>query len=128
MTPAITTAIEQIRATFPASLLDIDEMAGAGVAVMLHGLPLGAPYVQPETWIGFMVTFQYPYADVYPHFVRPDLARADSQGLQSGLSAGAQFRGKPAVQISRRSNRWNPTLDTAALKLLKVHQWLLTNR
>lgn len=125
MTPAIIEAIEQIRASFPNCTVDAEPNGGAGVNVTVHGLELGMPYVQPDTWIGFLITFQYPYADVYPHFMRPDLARVDAQGLKAGLGGGAQFKGQPAVQISRRSNRWNPAIDTAALKLLKVHQWLL---
>ena len=30
----------------------------------------------------------------------------------------------PAIQISRRSNRWNPDRDTAALKLARVLDWI----
>jgi hypothetical protein len=127
MTPAISKAIEEIRASFPDCVVEAEPNDSAGVNVVVRGVQLGMPYLQLDTWIGFLVTFQYPYADVYPHFTRPDLTRADGQGLRPGLGGGAQFRGQPAVQISRRSNRWNPATDTAAIKLLKVHQWLLTN-
>jgi hypothetical protein len=30
---------------------------------------------------------------------------------------------RPAAQVSRRSNRWNPALDTATLKLMRVLRW-----
>ena len=84
---------------------------------------MGSPYAQAQVWIGFQITFQYPYADVYPHFTNPDLARSDGAGLGGGFGT-ATFRGQPAIQISRRSNRLNPETDTAALKLLKVIQWM----
>jgi len=32
----------------------------------------------------------------------------------------------PAVMVSRASHRWNPVTDTAALKLLRVLEWLAT--
>lgn len=123
MTPAILQALNQIRASFPGCIVEADDNRDAGVAVTVNGLTLGAPYAQADTWIGFLITFQYPYADVYPHFMRSDLSRIDGQALKAGLGA-AQFKGKPAVQISRRSNRWSPAVDTAAIKLLKVHSWL----
>jgi hypothetical protein len=91
--------------------------------VTVNGIPLGSPWAQPETWIGFLITFQYPYADVYPHFVRHDLTRADGRPLGQAL-APARFRDRPAIQISRKSNKLNPATDTACLKLLKVLQWL----
>ncbi len=89
----------------------------------MNKVPLGLPWTHPETWIGFLITFQYPYADVYPHFVRHDLKRADGHPLGQGL-APAQFRNQPAIQVSRKSNKLNPATDTACLKLLKVLQWL----
>jgi len=90
-------------------------------------VPLSEIYVQDSTWIGFRITFQYPYADVYPHFVRADLRRRDGRALGDGISGGHKFVGRPAVQLSRRSNHLNPALDTATLKLAKVLQWLTTH-
>ena len=84
---------------------------------------MGCPYVQTEIWLGFHITFQYPYADVYPHFTNADLARSDGGHLEGGFGT-ASFQGQPAIQISRRSNRLNPETDTAALKLLKVVTWM----
>lgn len=48
-----------------------------GAVVIVERRDLDERYVQGETWIGFQITFQYRYSDVYPHFVRGDLARAD---------------------------------------------------
>jgi len=48
---------------------------------------------------------------VYPHFVRHDLTRVDGQQLGEATSQ-ASFEGRPAIQISRKSNRLNPATDT----------------
>jgi len=126
LAPAVTKAIEDIRSTFSELRIEADPDGSGGAFVTVHDVSLGAPYSQAETWIGFQITFQYPYADVYPHFVRADLSRLDGRPLGEGLG-GAQFRGQPATQISRRSNKLNPATDTAVLKLLKVLQWLRTH-
>ena len=85
----------------------------------------GGPYKQTATWLGFHVTHTCPYADVYPHFVRPDLSRNDGNALGEGMSLGT-FRNKPAVQISRRSNKRDAATETAAIKALKVMRWLIS--
>jgi hypothetical protein len=123
ITPIVEKAVEQIRATLPDCGLESIPDGGGGAFVMLNNVPLGPPWAQGDTWIGFQITFQYPYADVYPHFVRADLRRADGQPFGPGFGQ-AQFRNQPAVQVSRKSNKLNPAIDTAALKLLKVLQWL----
>lgn len=84
----------------------------------------GPAYAQHETWIGFRITAQYPYADVYPLFVRHDLSRVNGQSLGEGMTPNTSFDGQPAVQVSRRSNHLNPATDTAALKVLKVLGWM----
>ena len=86
-------------------------------------IPLGSPYVQAVVWIGFQITFQYPYADVYPHFTNSDLLRSDGQDLGGGFGT-ATFRGQPAIQISRRSNRAESPDGHGRLKLLKVIRWI----
>ena len=121
--PAVAKAIEEIRCTFEGCELEVEEDGSGGAIMVVRGVPLGRPYVQSEVWIGFHITFQYPYADVYPHFTDADLARSDGGGLGSGFGT-ASFRSQPAIQISRRSNRLNPETDTAALKLLKVVTWM----
>jgi hypothetical protein len=107
---------------FPDATVEVREDAD-GVVVLLDPVDPGPPYVQRETWIGFRITFQYPYSDCYPHFVRGDLARADSAGPGEGMTV-TTFENRPAVQISRRSNRLNPATDTALVKLHKVLHWL----
>ena len=121
--PAVTKTIEEIRCTFDKCAVEAVPDGSGGAIVVVRKIPMGSPYVQAEVWIGFRITFQYPYADVYPHFTNADLARSDGDGLGGGFGTAA-FRGQPAIQISRRSNRLNPKTDTAALKLLKVIRWM----
>ncbi|MGX1491470.1 hypothetical protein RKD41_003729 [Streptomyces tendae] len=123
MTPAVSKAIDEVRAAFPDTEIRVREEPDGGAVVLVEDIDPGAQYQQRSTWIGFRITFQYPYSDVYPHFVRGDLARADGAPLGEAMTVTA-FEDRPAVQISRRSNRLNPATDTAVLKLHKVLTWL----
>jgi hypothetical protein len=118
-------AIAEIEATFPDSKVDVREEDQGGAFVVVDPVDPGGAYEQCETWIGFQITFQYPFADVYPHFVRGDLRRTDGAGLVEGMSP-AQWEQRAAIQVSRRSNHLDPASDTAAIKLLKVLEWLRT--
>ena len=124
MTPEVASAVDEIKAAFPDATIEVKE-EGDAVVVLLDPVDPGDTYVQRETWIGFRITFQYPYSDVYPHFVRGDLKRADGVDLGEGTSV-TTFENRTAVQISRRSNRLDPATNTALIKLHKVLEWLRT--
>ena len=121
--PAVLKGIEEIRSTFDRCTVDAEPDGSGGAVVVVEGIAMGSPYVQAQLWIGFRITFQYPYADVYPHFTDANLARSDGRSLGGGFGT-ATFRDQQAIQVSRRSNRLNPETDTAALKLLKVIRWM----
>lgn len=123
MTPAIAEAIEELRATFDGAAVTVRDDGEGGAYVRVDPVDPGSPYTQRETWIGFRITAQYPYADVYPLFIRQDLTRIDGQPLGEGMAMNT-FDGQPAVQVSRRSNHLNPATDTAAIKVLKVLTWM----
>ena len=89
----------------------------------MYPIDPGPSYGQSETWLKFAISCQYPYSDVYPLFVRVDLTRADGSNHGPGITVGS-FRGEPALQLSRRSNRRDPGLDTAARKVARVIEWL----
>lgn len=137
MSPEVAAAIEEIRAQFPGKRVLAGADQHGGACVIVEDVSLGPPYRQANTWAGFHITHACPYADVYPHFVRGDLARADEAQLGQGFSGGQQFPqpgvvvgenlpARPAVQISRRSNHrdTNSTLETPLIKLMKVLRWL----
>lgn len=118
-------AITELQASFSDSTIEVREDGEGGAFVTLARVPLGAQYSQETTWIGFRIGFQYPYSDVYPHFVRPDLTRKDKAALGSGF-ASVVFDGHAATQLSRRSTQLDPAVQTATTKLLKVLEWLNT--
>ena len=126
MNPEVNDAVAEICATFPDAEVRAVPDGNSGAFVIVDPVPLGEAYVQDSSWIGFQITFQYPLADVYPHFVRPDLARSDGTALGEGFASTSWNcpENRPVVQLSRRSNRLDPSVDTAAIKLLKVLQWL----
>jgi hypothetical protein len=117
-------AIEEIRASFADSKVTLTEDGQGGAFVVVDPVDLGPAYKEQVSWIGFQITFQYPLSDVYPHFVREDLERIDGAQLGEGFSKQADWQGRKAVQVSRRSNHLNPATDTAAIKLHKVLRWI----
>ena len=117
-------AIAEIGEAYPETTVSVREDGEGGAYVTLEEVDPGPVYRERGTWIGFRITFQYPYSDTYPHFVRGDLSRADGRGLGEGMSQNQNFEGRPAVQISRRSNHLDPRTQTALLKLEKVLAWL----
>lgn len=113
-----------VRAQYVEQPVAITFDAAGGVFVVVSDVPLGPPYLEQSTWLGFHISAAYPFADVYPHFVAP-VARIDGQPHGEGV-APTEWQGRPALQLSRRSNRWNPEIDNAALKAAKVLTWFLS--
>jgi len=128
LTPAVLQAIDEIKQAFPASTVEVKEDGTGGAYVRVEPVDLGPAFTEEtrRTWIGFAIGFQYPFADVYPHFARVDVQRADGQPLGPGLSGPTRFVGWDCdgVQVSRRSPRRIAELETAALKLAKVLTWM----
>ena len=116
-------AIEELQSCFSDAEVAWEGTTDGGAIVTVTPVHLGPQYVPQETWIKFAISFQYPLADVYPLYVQPDLARSDGHPHGEGITQ-ATFHGEPALQLSRRSNHLNPEVDTAALKVTKVIQWL----
>jgi hypothetical protein len=124
MTPEVAAAVGEIRKTFDGHRVDVEDETQGGAYVTVHGQSIGAAFAPASSWVGFLITFQHPRADVYPHFIDGDVRRADGGKLPDGMTTGHNWRGKNAIQVSRRSNRWNAATDTAAVKLIKVLEWL----
>lgn len=127
MTEHVAKAVEELRLHFEGHQMSVQEDGDGGAWVIIEEVPIDGLYTFGHSWVGFRITFQYPHADVYPHFVRGDLQRLDGRPLGEGIQAGQAFLGRPALQLSRRSNRLNPRTDTALLKLHKVLLWFRTH-
>lgn len=122
---AVRLAVDELCKAYPDSEILAREDGDGGVYLILESIHLGERFVPQSSWIGFRITFQYPYADCYPHFVRGDLKHASGQPLAgAGIQPKQTFEGRAAIQLSRRSKRLDPQTDTALLKLQKVLHWL----
>ena len=122
--PPVDSAIDALRKCFPDSVVTVEPDGAGGARVAVETVSLSPQYHQAETWVAGHLVAQLPYADIYPLFVRGDLTRTDGRPLGTGLSNGQMFLGRSAVQVSRRSNRRDPAIETAAHKFLKVLEWL----
>ncbi len=92
--------------------------------MIIEGIDPGPAYVQDRTWLGFHIGPMCPDADVYPLYVG-DLVRADgAQHVPPITVMNGGWRGRPALQISRRTNHRNPLVDTPAMKAGGVIAWL----
>lgn len=125
MNSEVEQAVEELRRCFSDAEVAAHGTDNGGAIVAIDPVDLGPGYSPQTTWMKFAISFQYPYADIYPLFVRPDLVRTDGKPHGEGISLES-FHGEPALQVSRRSNRLNPEIDTAALKATKVIEWLRT--
>lgn len=123
MKPEVEQAVAELRRCFGDAAVVAQAKDDGGAAVTIDPIDVGPVYVPQQTWLKFLVGFQYPYADIYPLFVHPELARADGHPHGEGFAL-AEFEGEPALQLSRRSNHMDVEIDTAVLKVAKVIQWL----
>ena len=116
-------AVAELQRCFGEESVVVRGSDDGGAVVTIDQVELGPGYVPRQTWIKFLIGFQYPQADIYPLFVHPDLVRADGGPHGEAITA-AKFEGEPALQLSRRSNHMDADIDTAVLKVTKVIQWL----
>lgn len=124
--PTVTACLEELQAAFPDHEREHRPDGAGGALVRIHDLPLGAAWVPETSWVAFPVSSMYPRAHVYPHFVRPDLTRADGAPMVPPMHQQQRLPvwDEPATMVSRSSPRWNPARDTAASKLTRVLLWL----
>ena len=125
MTPDVEQAIQEIREAFDGHVVEVSPEGQGGAYVIVHDVTIAPGFTPAQTWIGFLIPFQYPLADVYPHFIGNDARRADGTGYGEAVTA-SNWQGRSALQVSRKSNHWNAANDTAALKLMQVLTWLRT--
>jgi hypothetical protein len=124
ITPRVAAAIKELEGVFGAASVTTKEDDQGGALVVVDSVPLGPPYEQGETWVGFHITHLHPQTDIYPLHVRRDLRRTD--GAPLGTSTSEQsFDGRPSIQLSRRTSHLDPETFSALMKLDHVIAWLL---
>lgn len=124
MLPAVQEAIDGIQKAFPDSHLVITDDGSGGAYVLVEGVNLGSKFFPETTWIGGHIPPQVPYADVYPLFIGGDVRLSNGKPFEAPITTGHSFCGRPAIQISRKTNRLDPALQTPACKFMKVLYWL----
>ncbi len=124
LTPAVGEAIGAVRDHFAGKPVEVTPDGAGGAIVIISDIQVGAQYAPAVTWLGFQVNAAYPASDVYPHYTGL-LVRTDGQPHGQAVQQ-VNWQGREALQLSRKSNGWNPAIDTAALKAEKVIRWLAT--
>ena len=125
-TPSVAAAIRELEEAFPDSKVSWRTDSQGGAFVTMEDAPLNSDiFVQAVTWVGFRIGFQYPAAEVYPHHIRPDLARKDGRAIAGkGLHPNKSFEGRASLMLSRVSKRRDVRDDTAVTKLRRVLTWV----
>lgn len=122
--PDVEKAIAELKNEFGDTAVSYEEDGSGGAYTVIEPVALCSPPYNTPTWVAFHIPYTYPYADIYPVYVRNDL-RQDGQRKEA-MSDYPNYRGRHATQLSRRTQRYarNPDFDTAAAKIQKVLQWL----
>ncbi|HJQ46903.1 MAG TPA: hypothetical protein VJ870_11360 [Amycolatopsis sp.] len=125
-TPAVVSAITAIERQVPGHLIHWPDGNG-GAHVFIDSVDLGASFVQPATWVAFHLPHTLPDGDIYPIWLRPDLARIDGGPIGKTNAAGQNFMHpnqtwltEPAVMVSLRSTERDPNIDAPVRKLARV--------
>jgi hypothetical protein len=131
MKAEVTAAIAELKAALPNAMVTACKDEDGGAYVEVDPVDIGSTFSPSTTWVAFHITYPYPEADLYPHFIAAevtyigegetpnqhgegDLPKAMSRGHKS-----PSFE-KAAIQVSRRTK----TPVTAVRKLEKVLEFL----
>jgi hypothetical protein len=123
--PPVAEAVEALRKAFPDSVIDVKDDGSGGAYVIVDSVTLGPKFAPEASWLGGHIPPQFPYADIYPVFMGADVRFASGAPFVAPITANHMFCGRPALQISRRTNRLEPMLQTAVCKFQKVLYWLI---
>ncbi|MER9567026.1 hypothetical protein [Mesorhizobium sp. M0571] len=126
-------AIEGLRNHFPDKSIEVCATVDGAAFVIVEDVPLGPPYQQDSTWVGFFLSTACPDDDTYPFYVRGDLTRLDKAMLKNPLHPGKAFPDaestmpkRTSVMVSRRQrNQSCWSYEPPLLKLLTVIKWML---
>ncbi len=128
LTPSVGDAIDEIRGAFGESVKVVAEPDGSAW-VELSDIQLPSRYQPDRSFVLFRVPAQYPYADIYPVFVIPDLSTKDGDDLGPAMTSTIATMGgetRAVTQISRRSNRLDGAHQSVVHKIDKVLNWMET--
>lgn len=124
MKQAVAHAVEELQRAFPSSAMHCQADDDGGTYVIVEDIAIGSQYQPSSTWLGGHIPALYPYADIYPLFIADEVCRVDGVAFESPVTCGAEFLGRPALQISRRNNHTLHFPQTAVAKFVKVLHFL----
>lgn len=124
ITAAVSAAVAAVREHFAGHPVEAIPDGTGGAFVIVEDVEIGSTYTPSATWLGFQINAAYPSSDVYPHYVGR-ITRVDGSPHGEAIT-DVEWQQRPALQLSRRSNRWRPGVDNAVLKAEKVIAWLAT--
>lgn len=116
-------AVAAVREHFAGHTVDVTPDGNGGAIVIIDDVDFGPRYTPQTTWLGFLIDAACPHSDIYP-FYCGRIARVDGNAYGDGVQP-VDWHGRPALQLSRRSNRRNG-FDNAVLKTERVVQWFAT--
>jgi len=120
----IVAAVYGIREDFPEYRVYAWPNGSGGVYVVIDQVDIGERWSTQTTWLGFHIAYTYPEGDVYPHFLRADLQRAEQGALTAPFNASGEFAGQSATVLSRASHQRDQETFTAARKARSVISFL----
>jgi hypothetical protein len=120
----VSTAIEELKRQFGTASFNVQEDGQGGARVVIEPVTIGPKYRPCDTWIGFQIPAQYPYADIYPVFIGANVVRVDGKPIVAPVTLGPNFEGRPALQVSRRNSAAQSGLQKAPAKILKILDFL----
>lgn len=120
----VANGIEELRRQFSDAAVVCRDDEQGGAYVRIEPISLGERYQPAETWVGFHIPAQYPYADIYPVFVGAEIRRTDGAAFAAPVTCGHHFEGMQAIQVSRRSPAAVTGGQRATVKVLKVIDFL----
>jgi hypothetical protein len=120
----VSSAIEELKRQFSSSSFEVREDGQGGAYVVVEPVGLGPKHRPANTWMGFQIPAQYPYADIYPVFIGANVVRANGAPFTAPVTPGHNFEGRPAIQISRRNSAAQGGMQKVGAKILKILHFL----
>lgn len=124
MKQEVAEAIDELKKKFPNSPVTVEDDGAGGARVILEDVEIGDRFAPSRTWLGAHIPALYPYADIYPVFMAPEVIRKDGVPFTPPITPNANFAGRAALQISRRNNLAQQYPQPAFAKFLKVVDFL----
>jgi hypothetical protein len=117
---AVEGALSDLRREFGRA--DAEAVGDGGAFVTVAELEIGERWEPPVIDLTFLLPFNFPYNYIYPFYTDASLERVDGGAWPQALQR-VSWRGRDAIQISLRPNRWRPEHETASSLVYLVQHW-----